>query len=223
MIADLLARRGIIISYPTTFKYMNEMNLKAIINRKKMKYRAGDKHRVFDNILERKFDVDTPNAVWFTDFTYLQLNGGKKRYNCTIVDLYDRSVVATLNSKYIDSKLAIDTLKLAISKTNHNGNIVLHSDQGAQFSSFAFTTYCEDAGVRQSMSRTGTPGDNAVMERYYNTFKNELINVYSFETDYELNTATEEYAYVRYNHLRPYSYNNKMTPNEARREFYSKL
>lgn len=70
------------------------------------------------------------------------------------------------------------------------------------------------------MSNTGTPGDNAVMERFYNTFKNELIKIYSFATNQELNQATKEYIHIKYNHFRPHTLNNKLTPNEMRMKFY---
>lgn len=216
MISDLLDRMGISISYPTTHKYMKEMGLRAIINRKKMPYRKGEKHLVFDNLLNGDFHVSKPNTVWCTDFTYLELAGGKKRYNCTIIDLFDRSVIATLNSKYIDARLAIDTLSAGLQKHRPGNGLILHSDQGSQFTSFDFTCYCEDQNITQSMSRVGTPGDNAVMERFYNTFKNEFANVFSFQNDEELNTGTEEYAFAWYNHCRPHSFNDKLTPFEAR-------
>lgn len=69
------------------------------------------------------------------------------------------------------------------------------------------------------MSKAGYPYDNAPMERYYNTLKNELIYQYEYKTDEELNAAIEEYAYTWYNHVRPHSYNGYKTPFEAR---YSK-
>ncbi len=71
------------------------------------------------------------------------------------------------------------------------------------------------------MSRAGCPYDNAVMERYYNSLKNEFINHYSFETDTLLNAAIDEYAFVWYNYQRPHTYNDKLTPFEARQAFTS--
>lgn len=66
------------------------------------------------------------------------------------------------------------------------------------------------------MSKAGYPYDNAPMERYYNTLKNELIYLHEYKTEKELNTAVEEFAYVWYNHVRPHSYNSYRTPFEAR-------
>ena len=69
------------------------------------------------------------------------------------------------------------------------------------------------------MSRAGCPYDNAPMERYFNTLKNELINHYYYKTEKEIYESIEEFAYVWYNHVRPHSYNDYMTPYEKRRSF----
>ena len=101
-------------------------------------------------------------------------------------------------------------------KISLDENTILHSDQGVQFTSWAFTEYCEQQGITQSMSKAGYPYDNAPMERYFNTLKNDLINQHYYHTEEELYTAVEEFAYVHYNHVRPHSYNNYKTPFEAR-------
>ena len=69
------------------------------------------------------------------------------------------------------------------------------------------------------MSKAGCPFDNAPMERYYNTLKNELIYHHHYHNDNELNDAVNEFAYVWYNHVRPHTFNNGLTPFEARRNF----
>ncbi len=69
------------------------------------------------------------------------------------------------------------------------------------------------------MSAAGCPYDNSPMERYYNTFKEELINRFNFETDEELNHAISEYAYGWYNQILPHSFNDYRTPFEARYQF----
>ena len=84
-------------------------------------------------------------------------------------------------------------------------NLILHSDQGSQFTSAEFVEYCRELGISQSMSRTGCPYDNAPMERYYNTLKTELIYQYRFETAAEqimpfqslLTIGTIRYAHTR--------------------------
>ncbi|MGN8833731.1 transposase, partial [Selenomonas montiformis] len=95
-------------------------------------------------------------------------------------------------------------------------NLILHSDQGAQFTSREFTEFCESAGITQSMSKAGYPYDNAPMERYFNTLKNEWIYLHDYLAEDDLYASVEEFAYVWYNYVRPHSYNGYKTPFEAR-------
>lgn len=103
MVCDLLNKQGIECSYGTVYSYMHEMELKTTILCKESKYEKGEQHKIFDNILKRNYKTEKPNQIWCTDFTYLTLKNGKRRYNCSILDLHDRSIVASLNSKWIDS------------------------------------------------------------------------------------------------------------------------
>ena len=133
------------------------------------------------------------------------------------LDLHDWSIVASITGKHITSDLAIRTVQKALaSQPSVSENLILHSDQGSQYTSKDFTEFCQSVGITQSMSKAGYPYDNAPMERYYNTLKNELIYLHYYHNDEELNRAIEEFAYVRYNHIRPHSYNNYKTPYEAR-------
>lgn len=108
---------GYEVSNTTMHKYMTkELNLCAIIMHSKPGYKAGKKNKIFDNLLNQNFTVYRKNKVWCTDFTYMRQPNGKFRYNCSIIDLYDRSAVASLNSNYINTDLAINTLKIALKK-----------------------------------------------------------------------------------------------------------
>jgi transposase InsO family protein len=194
-----------------------DLGLYSIVRRRKPDYQYGEAHKKFDNLLNQDFSASAINQKWATDFTYLFLTGGDKRYNCTIIDLYDRSVIASITDRHITSDLAIRTLEKALnSQKNISQNLILHSDQGSQYTSKAFTDYCESRGITQSMSKAGYPYDNAPMERYFNTLKNEEINLHNYRSEEELYTAVEQFAYVKYNHIRPHSYNGYRTPFEAR-------
>ena len=213
-----LERKGYILSNLTVHKYMNvELGLYSIVRKKWPDYKKNTAHQVFDNLLEQKFSADAINEKWCTDFTYLFLTDGSKRYNCSILDLHDRSVIASITDKNITADLAIRTLKKALeSQKNISPNLILHSDQGSQYTSKDFIEFCATSGIRQSMSKAGYPYDNAPMERYYNTLKSELIYLHYYHNDKELNASIEEFAYVTYNHIRPHSYNGYKTPFEAR-------
>lgn len=211
-----LSRKDIILSNPTVHKYMKELGLRSVVVRKKPRYKKGDCYKKFDNLVKQNFTVDAPNKVWCTDFTYMWLEDGAKRYNCTIIDLFDRSPVATLNSNRINAELAIETLKAALNHNTIKNGFILHSDQGTQFTSRDFTEFCSLQNITQSMSKAGCPYDNAPMESFYGTFKADFVNHHSFESDESLNEATYDYIFVYYNHIRPHSSNGYLTPFEKR-------
>ena len=211
-----LAQEGIRISPLTCHHYMNGMGLKSIVRRRRPDYVKGTAHKVFANILNREFSVQKPNLIWATDFTYLPLTDGTMHYNCTIIDLYDRSAVATLNGASITADLAVRTLQKALKRHRPSRGLILHSDQGSQFTSKEFTDVCVKNHVQQSMSRAGCPYDNAPMERLYNTLKNEYFNLRKFKTVEQLAHGIYQFIYGKYNRKRPHSYNNGLTPHAAR-------
>ena len=166
----------------------------------------------------RQFTVDYPDKFWCTDFTYIPLSDGSMRYNCTIIDLNDRSVIASVSGRNITAELAVQTLSKAI--TQHpwvlKNGVILHSDQGSQYTSKEFTDYCSAHNLTQSMSRAGCPYDNAPMERYFNTLKSELIYQHSYTSDNKLFSDIDDYVLLWYNSVRPHSFNNGLAPWQKR-------
>ena len=218
MLTSYLAKEGFKLSFLTTYKYMKELQIQSIVRKRKPAYVKGVSHKIFENLLNRNFSADEKNQKWCTDFTYLFLSDGSKRYNCSIIDLYDRSIVASITDKFMTANLAIRTLKRAIKaqKTIDTTKLTLHSDQGSQFTSKEFIDFCSSEGITQSMSKAGCPYDNAPMERYFNTLKSELIYLYTYDTEKQLYENIEYFAYVHYNHKRPHMYNGYKTPFQAR-------
>ena len=104
----------------------------------------------------------------------MSMENHEVRYNCTIIDLHDRSVVAGITDRHITSDFAIRTLKKALeSQPALKGKLILHSDQGSQFTSKAFVEFCESVHVTQSMSKAGHPYDNARMDCFsHKCYKN---------------------------------------------------
>jgi putative transposase len=216
MMRDLLRSYGFMHCAATIYKYMVELGLRSVVRRKKPGYKRGNANKTFPNLLNQNFDVDAPNKIWCTDFTYLYLADGTTRYNCTIIDLHDRIVLASLNGSQITASLAIEALKIAIKRHKPDKGLILHSDQGSQFTSKEFNDFCSNACIQQSMSRAGCPYDNAPMERYYNTLKNEHTNLFSFKSKENLDHSVNDFAYGWYNHVRPHTYNGGRTPAAAR-------
>ena len=206
-------------SHQTVFKYMNELGLTSITRRKsRYKYNKGKSNKIFPNLLNQDFHVDEKNKIWCCDFTYLPYGEGKMRYNCSILDLHDRSIIATLNSDNIDADLAIRTLQKAITKERPNRGLIFHTDQGSQFGAIAFMKFCSMNGVQQSMSRAGCPYDNSPMERFFNTFKCEYFYNHVFYDAGSIDAGVYNYVYDWYNGRRPHTFNKGLPPAVARKK-----
>ena len=110
-----LANKGYIVSAVTVHKYMNkELGLCSIVRKKKLQFQRTQPYKTFENLINQNFHADKINRKWVTDFTYVHLQNGSLRYNCTIIDLHDRCVVASLTGRNITSELAKQTLQKAI-------------------------------------------------------------------------------------------------------------
>ena len=216
MMRNLLIPYGFVYSNATIYKYMRELGIRSVVRRKKPGYKKGKANMIFPNLINQNFDVTSINKVCCTDFTYLFLTNGMVRYNCTIIDLKDRSVIASLNGNHITSELSIQTLQIAIKRHNPGKGFILHSDQGSQFTSKEFNAFCRKSDIQQRMSRAGCPYDNAPMERYYNILKNEHTNLFFYKSESEIDFSVNDFSYGWYNHVRPHTYNGGLTPYAAR-------
>lgn len=210
--ASYFTNQGSPISRLTVRKYMLELGIQSVIRKNKPKYQSGKQHKTFPNLLQRDFSPKAANEIWCTDFTYIFDKHGNVSYNCTIIDLFRREVIATKTEENITSSLAINTLSIAILKRKPGKGLILHSDQGSQYTSKAFVDYCKEHLIQQSMSKAGCPYDNAVMERYFNTLKYECINLYAFQDIDMIENTINEYVYGWYNPLRPHTFNDGKPP-----------
>lgn len=129
---------------------------------------------VMPNLIKRKFDTNESNKVWVTDITYLIWNN-KRAYLSTIIDLYDRKVVAYKISRFNNVNIVIDTLNEALAKRKDVHGLILHSDQGFQYTSFEYKAICKSNGITISMSRKGTPIDDSPMESFHSILKKETL------------------------------------------------
>jgi len=127
------------------------------------------------DLVKRKFKVSNINKVWITDITYLIING-KRAYLSTILDLSNRKVVSYQISKKNDNKLVMDTLNDAITKQKDVKGLIIHSDQGFQYTSYEYKAICESNGIQISMSRKGTPIDASPIESFHSILKKETLH-----------------------------------------------
>ena len=126
------------------------------------------------NLVKRQFKTKGLNQIWCTDVTYL-IWKEKRAYLSTILDLYDRHVVAYCISKRNDIKLVMDTLNKALELEKDVHGLILHSDQGFQYTSYEYKAVCASKGITISMSRKGTPIDDSPMESWHGILKKETL------------------------------------------------
>ena len=166
---------GVIFNHKKVARIMNKYHLKPeYIKRIRPNNYKRIEENVKPNLLKRNFTTDAPNKVWDTDVTYLIFKG-YRAYLSTIIDLYDRKVVAYKISKHNNNKLVMDTLNEAISKRKDVFGLILHSDQGFQYTSYQYKAICNSNNIQISMSRKGTPIDDSPMESFHGILKKETL------------------------------------------------
>ena len=149
IVEGLLLKYGVVMNGKKVLRIMKKYNLMAEYIRKSKKKNKNERieDNVKPNLLKRNFNTDAPNKIWDTDVTYLIFKGSRA-YLSTIIDLYDRHVVSYKISKYNDNKLVIDTLNEAIAKEKDVNGLILHSDQGFQYTSYEYKAICESNGIQ---------------------------------------------------------------------------
>lgn len=126
------------------------------------------------NLVQRHFKTKGLRQIWCTDITYLSW-GNKRAYLSTIIDLYDRHVIAYVISKSNDLKLVLDTMNAAFDKEKDVNGLIIHSDQGFQYTSHQYKVVCHSKGVQISMNKKGTPIDDSPMESWHGILKKETL------------------------------------------------
>lgn len=124
------------------------------------------------NELDRAFAVDAPNKVWATDITYIRTRTGWV-YLVVILDLYSRVAVGWDLSTSPNADLVINALRMAVTRRRPGRGVLLHSDQGCQYTSHAWKIAAELMGFRLSMSGRGQCWDNAPVESWNGILKRE--------------------------------------------------
>ncbi|CAG9623296.1 IS3 family transposase [Sutcliffiella rhizosphaerae] len=201
------------INHKKIQRLLSELGIKSIIRRKRIYYGKKEPYLISNNFLNRAFYASRPNEKWVTDITYLIFNG-QKLYLSAIKDLYNNEVVAYQISRRNDNKLVLDTFNKAIRGRNVKG-MILHSDQGYQYTSHVYNQLLKRHKVKVSMSRKGNCWDNASMESFFSHFKSECFNLFTFKTSQEVRKAIKNYI-LFYNQERFQNKLNNLTPIEYR-------
>ena len=180
-IADtLLNQYGWVISDISVFKSMKRLGIKGFTRKEKSPTTTGAEHNRYPNMLNRDFYSDKPLQKLVTDVTYIK-NKGKWYYLACYLDLFNNEIVDWELSDVFDNFLVMKPAKRILEKTkNTDTPIILHSDQGVQYSSAGYSNPLKSYNVIQSMSRAGTPRDNAVMESFFGRFKDVMSSHFKY-------------------------------------------
>ena len=130
------------------------------------------------------------------------------------MDLHSRRIISHKVGKFMDIKLVMDTLKMAIYKRGDTINLIIHTDRGSQYMSKEYRKFCVEKGIIISYSRKGNPYDNACIESFHATLKKEYVHNENFENLESLRTGMYEYIEIWYNNSRIHSKIGFISPNE---------
>ena len=210
-----LERKGIYHNPKTILRVMQKYNLLSVVRRKKYRNYGEYLHK-YPNLLNRDFHAERPNQKWVTDISYIHTKQGVL-YLSIIRDLYDNSIVAYKTGTEQNVNLVLNTIKSAMKKEKVTAELQLHSDQGFQYTSYAYYSLTKDYGITPSMSRRGNPYDNALAENFFSILKTECIYRIKLQTFDEARLLIDRYIYF-YNHQR-IQLKTKLTPLEKRSQF----
>ena len=193
------------------------MKLNDIVAQRSKRHRRTYKHRetqlTEENHLNREFVAKAPNEKWVSDITFIPTRQGWL-YLAIVLDLYSRAVVGWSMSKRINGELVHDALDMAISQRETNEGMLVHSDQGSQYTAQSYRQKLSEYGMVCSMSRKGECHDNAVAESFFHTMKEELVYDADYKTHNEARQAIFKYIELFYNRKRRHSYLNYKAPFE---------
>ncbi|APQ57373.1 hypothetical protein PPOLYM_05435 [Paenibacillus polymyxa] len=207
-----LLRREQRTNHKRVQRMMQREGLQCRVRMKKRKATGQPAHPA-ENLLKRQFHAEAPLQKLVTDITYLPF-GGKMLYFSSILDLYNGEIVAYSIADKQDTSLVLDTLNQLPKRTS----MLLHSDQGSVYTSQAYQAAVKGKGITMSMSRKGTPADNAPIESFHSTLKSEtfyLEDLMCTTTAIVEQTVRDYITY--YNSIRIQAKLNNQSPVDYRR------
>jgi transposase InsO family protein len=191
------------------------MRLAGIAVKQKRKFKAttDSKHKlpVAPNLLNREFEVSTPNKVWVSDITYIWTAQGWL-YLAIVLDLFSRQIVGWAMSNRINRKLVTSALLMAIGQRRPKPGLIFHADRGSQYCSGDFQALLKTHRITCSMSRKGDCWDNAVAESFFASLKTERVFFKKYRTRNKARQDIINYIEMFYNSKRLHSYLGYLSP-----------
>lgn len=192
--------------------------IKAQIGYKRRPGSYGGKPSVIvDNTLNRQFDVNAPDRVWVTDITYIRTLEGFA-YLAVVIDLYSRRIVGWSLQSRQTADVVLQALLMAVWRRKPKNKVLIHSDQGSQFTSSDWASFLRAHNLEHSMSRRGNCHDNAVAESFFNLLKRERIRRRVYKTRAEARQDVFDYIEMFYNPKRKHARNGMLSPVDFERQ-----
>jgi putative transposase len=192
------------------------MRQKQLAGRRRRRYRVlttDSRHAypVAPNLLAEQPAPARPNEVWVADITYIPTAEGWL-YLAGILDLFSRRIVGWAMDQSPDTSLVLRSWTMAVRQRQPPPRLLFHSDRGSQYASTQFRQALEARGARASMSRPANCYDNAVMESFWSTLKEELVYRCRFLTRAQAQAAIFDFLEVFYNRQRLHSSLQYLSP-----------
>jgi putative transposase len=211
----LRQKRSVVINHKAVLRLMNQLGIHSIARQRKPYQKMSQLpiyHR-YENVLQRNFKASRPNQRWVTDITYVATGQGFV-YLAVIKDLFDGFIVAYKLSQDNSVALVTHTLKQAIQKEMVTDRLILHSDQGHQYTSHAYHVLTQQYNIIPSMSRRGNCWDNAPMENFFGHLKEEALRHIKIPSFEDAKIVVDEYInFFNYERLQ---LKTKQTPYQVR-------
>ena len=210
MLQSFLVREGFRIGRLHVRTLMKRMGIETIYRRPHTSKPAPG-HKIYPYLL-RHLVVDRPNQVWAMDITYIPMARGFV-YLAAVVDWFSRKVLAWRISITLDTAFCLEAVEEALAR--YGKPEMFNTDQGSQFTSFAFTDLLKKHDITISMDGKGAWRDNVFVERLWRTIKYEEVYLRAYNTVPEARASLGRYIDGFYNTKRPHSSLDRKTPDEA--------
>ncbi|EEE6745265.1 IS3 family transposase [Salmonella enterica subsp. enterica serovar Westhampton] len=204
------------------WRLMKRAGIKAQVGYRSPRARKGEDSIVAPDRLQRQFNPDAPDERWVTDITYIRTHEGWL-YLAVVVDLFSRKVIGWSMQPRMTKEIVLNALLMALWRRNPQKAVLVHSDQGSQYTSYEWQSFLKSHGLEGSMSRRGNCHDNAVAESFFQLLKRERIKKKIYGTREEARSDIFDYIEMFYNSKRRHGSSDKMPPTEYENRYYRRL
>lgn len=219
--ADLRAL-GEVCSRPRVARIMKAAGIQAQLGYKRRYTRSGLPSIVAPNRLQQVFVAQRANECWVSDITYIRTYEGWL-YLCVVVDLYSRQVIGWSMCSRLKRNIVLNALLMATWRRRPKNEVIVHSDQGIQYTSEECQRFMKANHLISSMSRRGNCYDNAVAESFFHSLKTERIKRKVYVTREEARRDIFQYIEIFYNRQRRHSFNQQLSPVEFEKHHHPRV